>query len=65
MLHDEYDYGERGVSHETILDNWRIVGVAINEDIFDQVSRKELGIDELDIPVHIISKNGKYKRLEK
>ena len=63
MLHDEYDYGERGVSHETILDNWRIVGAVVNEDMFDQVSREELGIDELDIPVHIISVNGTYKGL--
>ena len=58
------DYNkEPGISHETILDNWRVVGAVVNEDIFNQVNRAELGIDELTIPVHIVSSNGTYKGL--
>ena len=63
MVDDEEAAGEAGISHETILDNWRIVGAVVNEDIFNQVNREDLGIDELDMPVHIISANGTYKGL--
>ena len=62
-LHDEQGIGKRGVAEEAILDNWKIVGAVVNEDMFDQFSREDLGIDELDIPVHIINKNGTYKGL--
>ena len=58
------DYNkEPGISHETILDNWRVVGAVVNEKIFNEVSIEELGINELTIPVHIISRSGTYKGL--
>jgi hypothetical protein len=62
-MYDEDGIGKRGIAEEAILDNWRIVGVVISEDMFDQVGREELGIDELDIPVHIVDSNGFYKGL--
>jgi len=60
-IHDEQQIGKRGVAEEAILDNWRIVGAVVNEDIFDQYSREDIGIDELDIPVHVITSKGTYK----
>tara|TARA_B100000674_G_C37972114_1_gene977456 strand:- start:2847 stop:3668 length:822 start_codon:yes stop_codon:yes gene_type:complete len=58
------DYNkEPGISHETILDNWRVVGVVVNEKVFNQVNREDIGIDELGMPVHIINASGTYKGL--
>ena len=61
-LHDEEGYGQRGVSQETILDNWRIVGAVVNEDVLEKHGEK-LGIDELDIPVHVVSHEGYVRKL--
>lgn len=61
--YDEEKIGERGVAHEAILDNWKIVGAVINEKIFKKLSIDQIGINQLNIPVHIISENGKYKGL--
>ena len=62
-IHDEHGVGKRGIAEEAILDNWRIVGAVVSEDMFDQVGREELGIDQLDIPVHVVSSSGTYKGL--
>ena len=62
-MYDEDGIGKRGIAEEAILDNWRIVGAVVGEDMFDQVGREELGIDELDIPVHVINSDGTYKGL--
>ena len=61
-LHDEEGHGQRGVSQETILDNWRIVGAVVNEDVLEKHGDK-LGIDELDIPVHVVSHKGYVRKL--
>lgn len=62
-LHDEEGYGERGVSQETILDNWRIVGAVVQESILEEHGEQKLGIDKLDIPVHIINHAGYVRKL--
>lgn len=61
-LHDEDGRGQRGVSQETILDNWRIVGAVVNEDVLEKHGEK-LGIEDLDIPVHVVSHKGYVREL--
>lgn len=43
-----------GMSHETILDNWEVIGVVVHEDHLDKVT----GYDDLDIPVAIVDDRG-------
>ena len=62
-MYDEDGIGERGVSHETILDNWRIVGAVVDEDILEKYGEQKLGIDKLDIPVHVVNHTGYVRKL--
>ena len=44
-----------GMSHETILDNWKVVGVVIHED---ELGSRVTGYENLKVPVYIVDDNG-------
>lgn len=49
------DWDSSEVAQEAILDNWKITGVVIREDILDQVT----GYEDLGLPVFIINRSGR------
>ena len=48
------DWDPSEVAQEAVLDNWKITGVVIREDILDQVT----GYEDLGLPVYIINRTG-------